>query len=81
MINEQEQIVKTTHSANFLVQDLRELAKSSNALLAEMALEILQHAVKIEQRLQRICQWPTELSHFWPLILSHFSREKLIIQL
>ena len=27
------------------------------------------------------CQWPTELSHFWPLILSHFSREKLIIQL
>jgi serine/threonine-protein kinase HipA len=27
------------------------------------------------------CQWPTELSHFRPLILSHFSREKLIIQL
>jgi len=27
------------------------------------------------------CQWPTELSHYRPLILSHFSREKLIIQL
>jgi hypothetical protein len=27
------------------------------------------------------CQWPTELSHFWPLILSHFSREKSLIQL
>lgn len=27
------------------------------------------------------CQWPTEMSHFRPLILSHFSREKLIIQL
>jgi len=26
------------------------------------------------------CQWPTELSHFWPLILSHFSREKSLIQ-
>jgi hypothetical protein len=28
-----------------------------------------------------VCQWPTEMSHFRPLILSHFSREKLIIQL
>jgi hypothetical protein len=27
------------------------------------------------------CQWPTELSHFRPLILSHFSREKSLIQL
>jgi hypothetical protein len=26
------------------------------------------------------CQWPTELSHFWPLILSHFSREKSLVQ-
>ena len=26
------------------------------------------------------CQWPTELSHFRPLILSHFSRAKLLIQ-
>ena len=25
------------------------------------------------------CQWPTELSHFCPLILSHFSREKSLI--
>ena len=29
----------------------------------------------------KLCQWPTELSHYRPLILSHFSREKLIIQL
>ena len=26
------------------------------------------------------CQWPTELSHFRPLILSHFSREKSLVQ-
>jgi hypothetical protein len=26
------------------------------------------------------CQWPTELSHYWPLILSHFPREKSLIQ-
>jgi hypothetical protein len=28
----------------------------------------------------RYCQWPTELSHYWPLILSHFSREKSLVQ-
>jgi hypothetical protein len=27
-----------------------------------------------------MCQWPTELSHYWPLILSHFPREKSLIQ-
>ncbi|MGZ4955204.1 MAG: chromate resistance protein ChrB domain-containing protein, partial [Methylobacter sp.] len=24
-----------------------------------------------------ICQWPTELSQFWPLNLSHFSRVRI----
>ncbi len=51
---DQENLVKTTHSANFLVQDLRGLVKSANPLLSDIALEILQQAVQIEQKLNRI---------------------------
>jgi len=56
MLNAQEQmnLVKATHSASFLVQNLRELVNSTNPLLADIALEILQQAAQIEQRLQRI---------------------------
>lgn len=52
--NDQENVVSSNQTANLLVQDLRELAKSTNPLLADIALEILQHAVQIEQRLNRI---------------------------
>lgn len=38
----------------YLVQDLRDLVKAANLLLAEIAIEILQQAVQIEQRLNRI---------------------------
>lgn len=47
-------LVKSSQTANLLVQDLRDLVKSANPLLAEIVIEILQQAVQIEQRLNRI---------------------------
>ena len=41
--------------------------KSAEFMLLITAIDELDHH----------CQWPTELSHFRPLILSHFSREKI----
>ena len=56
MLNSQDQenLVKSSQTAELLVQDLRELLKSSNPLLSDTALGILEQAVKIEQRLSRI---------------------------
>ena len=51
---DQENVVKSSQTANLLAQDLRELVKSANPLLAEIAIEILQQACQIEQRLNRI---------------------------
>ena len=52
--NDKENLVKSSQTANLLVQDLRVLVKAANPLLAEIAIEILQQAVQIEQRLNRI---------------------------
>ena len=52
--NDKENLVKSSQAANLLVQDFRDLAKAANPLLAEIAIEILQQAVQIEQRLNRI---------------------------
>lgn len=52
--NDKENLVKSSQTANLLVQDLRDLVKAANPLLAEIAIEILQQAVQIEQRLSRI---------------------------
>jgi hypothetical protein len=56
MINSQDKknLEKSTHAANFLVQDLLELTKSDNPLLADIAQELLQQAIQIELRLKRI---------------------------
>lgn len=51
---DREGLVKSSQTANLLVQDLRDLVKAANPLLAEIAIEILQQAVQIEQRLNRI---------------------------
>lgn len=51
---DQEKVIKSSQSANLLIQDLREMVKSTDPLLAEMALEILQQSVQIEQRLKRL---------------------------
>jgi len=52
--NDKETLVKSSQTANLLVQDLRDLVKAANPLLAEIAIEILQQAIQIEQRLNRI---------------------------
>ena len=52
--NDKENLVKSSQTANLLVQDLRDRVKAANPLLAEIAMEILQQAVQIEQRLNRI---------------------------
>lgn len=49
-----EKVTKSSHAANLLVQDLRELVTAANPLLADVALEILRQAVLIEERLKRI---------------------------
>ena len=49
-----ENLVKSNQTASLLVQDLRELINCDNPLLGELAIEILQQAVQIEQRLKRI---------------------------
>lgn len=52
--NDKEYLIKSSQTANLLVQDLRDLVKAANPLLVEIAIEILQQAVQIEQRLNRI---------------------------
>lgn len=56
MINsrDREKLVKSSQTANLLVQDLRELVNSTNPLLGEFAIEILHQAIQIEKRLNRI---------------------------
>lgn len=49
--NDNEALVKASQTANLLVQDLRELVKSNNPLLLDIAPEFLQQAVQLEQRL------------------------------
>ena len=52
--NDKRNVEMTSQAANLLVQNIQGLVKSTNPLLAEIALEILQQAVLIEQRLQRV---------------------------
>ncbi|MBN6740537.1 hypothetical protein JKG47_08345 [Acidithiobacillus sp. MC6.1] len=53
-LKDKENLVKASQDAKILVQDLRELARSSNPLLGEIAIEMLQQAVLLEQRLNRV---------------------------
>ena len=49
-----ESVVKASHAADILVEDLGALVKSPNPLLAEIAIDILGQAVQTQQRLNRI---------------------------
>ncbi len=51
---DQERVTKACQTANLLVQDLREMLHSDNALLADVTMEILEQAVKVENRLKRV---------------------------
>lgn len=52
--SDQENLIKTSQGANLFVQDLRQLVKADNPLLAELAMEVLQQAVLLEQKLNRL---------------------------
>jgi len=52
--NDKQNLRYCSENASLLVEDLRDLVKAANPLLAEIAIEILQQAVQIEQRLSRI---------------------------
>jgi hypothetical protein len=49
-----ERITKATQAADLLAQDLKELAKADNAVLADVAIELMKQATAIEDRLKRI---------------------------
>ena len=51
---DREKVVKASQTANLLVQDLRELVNSEDALLSDIALEVLRQATQVENRLKRI---------------------------
>jgi hypothetical protein len=53
-IQDQENLVKSSQTANLLVQALQALSRSDNPLLSEIALEVLQQAALLEKRLSRI---------------------------
>lgn len=52
--SDQENLMKASQGANLFVQDLRQLVKADNPLLAELAMEFLQQAVLLEQKLNRL---------------------------
>jgi hypothetical protein len=52
--SDQEYLIKTSQGANLFVQDVRQLVKADNPLLAELAMEVLQQAVLLEQKLNRL---------------------------
>ena len=51
---DQENLVNADYAAKLLVQNLNSIVQSTNPLLSDIALEVLQQAVQIEQRLNRI---------------------------
>lgn len=52
--NDRENLLKASHSADFLVQELMSLTKTENPLLADISIEILSQAVHIKDRLSRL---------------------------
>ena len=51
---DKENIIKSAQTTNLLIHDFRELVKSKDPLLADIALEVLEQAVKVENQLMRI---------------------------
>lgn len=49
-----ETMVKAHQGASLLADDLKQLAKSDNPLLAELAIPLLKDALDLEQRLKRL---------------------------
>ena len=55
--NEIERLTKAEHSAGFLLDDLREIVKSTdNVALEEIVVEAIQQVAKLHNRLKRIAE-------------------------
>lgn len=54
LTQDQEKVIKASDTAVILVEELRGLVVSDNLLLSDVALEILEKAAQIKQRLDRI---------------------------
>lgn len=52
--SDKEIATKASHSAGFLKEDLQQLSKSNDDLLRGEALELIEHASLLEQRLAEI---------------------------
>lgn len=52
---DKELIFKAQQAAYFLEEDLRSAVKADSPLLGEISLELLEQAVKLHQKLKRIC--------------------------
>lgn len=52
--NDKERLVKAARSVDLFVQDLQDLIKADNVLLANIAEELLKQAAVLEQRLCQI---------------------------
>lgn len=52
--NDKRNVEKVSQTATLLVQDIQGLVQSANPLLSDIAIEILQQAVQLEQRLRQI---------------------------
>ena len=53
-VQDREKVVKASQTAKQLVQDLGALLSSDNPLLADITMDILEKAVQVELRIQRI---------------------------
>lgn len=53
---DQENATKASHSASFLVSDLRELVASKNLLISDVAMDLLDRSVEIERYLSRMVE-------------------------
>jgi hypothetical protein len=51
---DREALTKASHTAGFLVEELRALNRAENPLLAEMSADILAEAASLRQRLERL---------------------------
>ena len=51
---DQENVTKAVQTSDLLLQDLQSIVRSDNLLLADIAIELLEQSVKLQQRLNRL---------------------------
>ena len=51
---DRENVSRACRTAGFLVRDLQQIAESADALLADVALDLIEQAAQVERRINRI---------------------------